>query len=174
MVKKVKEKVGDYIYSESGEELYEVVGKLLLKKHITFSCAESCTGGLFAETMTRIAGISEVFDRGIITYSNRAKIEELGVSEATLERFGAVSEQTAVEMAEGLQKASKSELCVSVTGIAGPAGDTRDKPVGLIYIALRYGEKTICKEFRTGNNDRDRNRNFALLNMLFLIYKAIL
>ncbi|WP_324824019.1 competence/damage-inducible protein A [Sinanaerobacter sp. ZZT-01] len=174
MVERVKEIVGDYIYSENGEELYEVVGKLLLKKNITLSCAESCTGGLFAETITNMAGISEVFDRGIVTYSNRAKIEELGVKEVTLERFGAVSEQTAIEMAEGLQKISGSELCIAVTGIAGPTGATEDKPVGLIYLCVRYGEKTICKELRTGNSDRIWNRNYALLHMLFLIYKTIL
>jgi len=173
MVERVKEIVGDYIYSENGEELYEVVGKLLLKKNITLSCAESCTGGLFAETITNIAGISEVFDRGIVTYSNRAKIEELGVKELTLEQFGAVSEQTAIEMAEGLQKITGSELCISVTGIAGPTGATEDKPAGLIYICARYGEKTICKELRTGNSDRTWNRNYALLHMLFLIYKTI-
>lgn len=173
MAERVKEKVGEYIYSMVGEDLYQVVGKTLLDKKITFSCAESCTGGLFAETMTKIPGISEVFDRGIVTYSNRAKIEELGVLKETLETFGAVSEQTAVEMAEGLQRATGSELCVSVTGIAGPGGAVKDKPVGLIYICVRYGEKTVCKELRTGNQDRLWNRNYALLHMLFLILNVI-
>lgn len=173
MAERVKEKVGQYIYSMDGEELYEVVGKTLLQKHITLSCAESCTGGLFAETITKIPGISEVFDRGIVTYSNRAKMDELDVSESTLNTFGAVSEQTAVEMAEGLQKVTGSELCISVTGIAGPGGAVEGKPVGLIYICVRYGEKTVCKELRTGNQDRLWNRNYTLLHMLFLIFKIL-
>ncbi|MEA4987884.1 MAG: competence/damage-inducible protein A [Anaerovorax sp.] len=173
MAERVKEKVGQYIYSMDGEELYEVVGKTLLQKHTTLSCAESCTGGLFAETITKIPGISEVFDRGIVTYSNRAKMEELGVSESTLKTFGAVSEQTAIEMAEGLQKVTGSELCISVTGIAGPGGAVKDKPVGLIYICVRYGKNTVCKELRTGNQDRLWNRNYTLLHMLFLIFKIL-
>lgn len=173
MAERVKEKVGDYIYSMDGEELYQVVGKKLLEKKISFSCAESCTGGLLAETMTKIPGISEVFERGIVTYSNRAKMEELFVSKETLDAYGAVSEETAIEMVEGLYKATGSKLCVSVTGIAGPGGAIKNKPVGLIYICIRYDGKIVCKELRTGNNDRQWNRNYALLHMLFLMQNVI-
>ena len=101
MIEDVNQLIGEYIYSYDDEELIEVVGKLLLKKHITVSCAESCTGGLFAAALTDIPGISEVFERGIVTYSNRAKMEELGVKSETLDKFGAVSPETACEMAAG-------------------------------------------------------------------------
>ena len=99
MLDKVKERVGEYIYSCDDEELVQVVCKKLMEKGLTLSCAESCTGGMFAKTITDIPGISQVFERGIVTYSNRAKMDELGVKADTLEKFGAVSKETAVEMA---------------------------------------------------------------------------
>ena len=173
MLEEVLEIIGDNVYSIDNEELIDVVAKLLLEKNITISCAESCTGGLFAGRLTDVSGISKVFERGIVTYSNRAKMEELGVKAETLEKFGAVSEETAAEMAEGLSKKTGSDLCVSVTGIAGPEGGSEEKPVGLAYIGIRYkGETKVFKSLYR-NVNRKWNRNYTLLNMLYQVYKLI-
>ena len=145
----------------------------LLENNISISCAESCTGGLFAKTLTDIEGISAVFDRGIVTYSNRAKIEELGVSPETLDRYGAVSEQTAREMALGLQKVSGSRLCISVTGIAGPGGGTDEKPVGLVYIGIVFDDKVEVRKIHAFRPLRSLVRNTAMLNMFDMINRII-
>ncbi|MBK5263019.1 MAG: competence/damage-inducible protein A, partial [Peptostreptococcaceae bacterium] len=174
MIEKIMPVVGDYIYSLDDENLEDVVGNLLIGKNISISCAESCTGGMFAETVTSLPGISKVFDRGLITYSNKAKMEELGVKEATLEQFGAVSSEVAVEMTEGLKRVSNSRLCISVTGIAGPDGGTLEKPVGLVYICAIFDEKTVTKEIRMRNVNRRWNRNYSVLSMLNIIYKLLL
>ena len=146
MSQRVMDIIGEYVYSQDNEDLKDVVGRLLISKNITVSCAESCTGGLFAGTLTDIPGISCVFDRGIVTYSNKAKMEELGVKEDTLETFGAVSSQTAAEMAQGLAKKTGSDLCISVTGIAGPDGGSLQKPVGTAYVGIRWkGNTEIIK-----------------------------
>ena len=120
---------------------------------------------MFASTMTDIPGISQCFDRGLVTYSNQAKMEELGVSAGTLEKFGAVSEETALEMVEGLKRVSGSDVCISVTGIAGPGG--------LVYIGFSYGDKKICKKIQMRNVNRSWNRHYTLLCMLNVIYRNI-
>lgn len=173
MIEYVNQLIGEYIYSYDDEELIEVVGKLLLKKHITVSCAESCTGGLFAAALTDIPGISEVFERGIVTYSNRAKMEELGVKSETLDKFGAVSPETACEMAAGLAEKTGSDLCISVTGIAGPGGGTSEKPVGLVYIGISYKGQVNVIELKGRNVNRKWNRNYAVLAMLNQVYRLI-
>ena len=173
MIEDVNQLIGEYIYSYDDEELIEVVGKLLLKKHITVSCAESCTGGLFAAALTDIPGISEVFERGIVTYSNRAKMEELGVKSETLDKFGAVSPETACEMAAGLAEKTGSDLCISVTGIAGPGGGTSEKPVGLVYIGISYKGQVNVIELKGRNVNRKWNRNYAVLAMLNQVYQLI-
>lgn len=173
MIEKVNGKIGKYVYSYDDEEYYQVVGKKLIAQNISFSCAESCTGGLFAMTMTEVPGISAVFDRGFVTYSNKAKMEELGVNAETLEKYGAVSEETAIEMAEGVQKVTGSRLCVSVTGIAGPDGGTEEKPVGLIYICAILDDKQVSREFRIRNTSRKWNRNYTVLCMLDIINHLI-
>ena len=171
MTEKVKELIGPYIYSYEDEELAQAAGKKLLESGLTLSCAESCTGGMLAGALTEVAGISEVFERGIVTYSNRAKMEELGVTEETLKRYGAVSEETAREMASGLAFKTGSDICVSVTGIAGPGGGTEKKPVGIIYIGIWYEGKTRVICLNTGNKSRVWNRRYAVLTMLHEIYK---
>ena len=173
MVRKIRERLGDNIYSEEDEDLVQVVGRKLIDRHITISCAESCTGGLFAGNLTDVPGISEVFERGIVTYTCRAKIEELGVREDTLERETAVSPEVARQMAEGLQKKTGSDVCVSVTGIAGPGGGTPEKPVGLIYIGCRYQGKTLVKKLLTPNFSREWNRKYAVLMMLDTVNRLI-
>lgn len=173
MLEKVKERVGHYIYSCDDEELAQVVADRLMEQGLTLSSAESCTGGMFASTMTDIPGISQCFDRGLVTYSNQAKMEDLGVSAGTLEKFGAVSEQTALEMVEGLKRVSGSDVCISVTGIAGPGGGSEEKPVGLVYIGFSYGDKKICKKIQMRNVNRSWNRHYTLLCMLNVIYRNI-
>lgn len=173
VMKTVNERLGEYIYSFDDEELVQVVCKKLMDKGLTISSAESCTGGLFAKSVTDIPGISKCFDRGIVTYSNRAKMEGLGVKEETLEKYGAVSEKTALEMAEGLKRLSGSDICISVTGIAGPGGGTEEKPVGLVYIGFIYGDVELCKKVQMRNVNRKWNRHYALLSMLDVINKNI-
>ena len=172
MTEKVQEIIGEYIYSIDNEELVDVVGRMLKEKKISIACAESCTGGLFAGALTEVPGISAVFDRGIVTYSNRAKVEELGVNPETLDKFGAVSEETACEMAAGLAKVTGCDLCISVTGEAGPES-SEGKPVGTIYVGLCFKEKTYAVQIPERNNGRSWNRKYAVLNMMHEIYKII-
>ncbi|MGN0680830.1 MAG: competence/damage-inducible protein A [Candidatus Fimisoma sp.] len=173
MTARVLDIIGEYVYSTDNEELADVVANMLLEKNITISCAESCTGGLFAGTLINTDGISKVFDRGIVTYSNEAKIKELGVKAETLDTFGAVSPETAAEMAEGIRAKTGTDMAVSVTGIAGPGGGSADKPVGLVYIGIAYDGKTDVVKTQMRNVTRNWNRNYAVLNMLYEIYKRI-
>ena len=154
--------------------MVEVVGRLLMEKEVSVSCAESCTGGLFAGALSSIPGISKVFDRGLVTYSNRAKVEELGVSPGTLDQFGAVSRETALEMARGLNEVTGSRLCVSITGIAGPEGGSEIKPVGLSYVGIVLDGRESVTEIRSRNVNRNWNRNYSVLAMLHLIYKLLI
>ena len=119
---------------------------LLTKKKITVSFAESCTGGLLASSITSISGSSKVFNMGLITYSNNSKINLLKIPKKTIKKYGAVSYETCLSMVENLSKISKSKLSISITGIAGPNGGTKEKPVGLVYIGLKKGGKTIIKK----------------------------
>ncbi|MDO4177441.1 MAG: competence/damage-inducible protein A, partial [Bacillota bacterium] len=173
MIGRINELCGQYIYSYDGDDYAQVVGKLLIERGLSISCAESCTGGMFAAALTDTPGISAVFDRGLVTYSNQAKIDELGVKPETLEKYGAVSRETALEMAEGVRHVSGSDIGISVTGIAGPDGGTEEKPVGLTYIGISYGDKLECREIHRTLNDRARNRNFAVLTMFDVIYRNI-
>lgn len=143
---------------ESGQKsLEEKVVELLAERHYTVTTAESCTGGMIAGTIVNAAGASEVLNEGYITYSNEAKERLVGVSHETLERFGAVSEQTAREMAEGAARAAGADAALSATGIAGPGGGTEEKPVGLVYIGCTLNGKTEVKECRFDGN-RMENR----------------
>jgi len=173
MIERVYEYVGDYIYSTEDESLPQVVGNKLIEKGLTMSTAESCTGGMIAAAMTDISGISAVFERGIVTYSNGAKMDELGVSSETLEQFGAVSPQTAEEMVRGLKAKTGSRVCVSVTGIAGPGGGTPEKPVGLIYVGVMLDDRMEVFEIRTNNNKRQWNRNYTMLYALDKVNRFI-
>lgn len=173
MVAKVMDIIGEYVYSCDDEELIDVVGKLLLEKNITIACAESCTGGLFAGALTDVPGMSKIFEKGFVTYSEDAKISELGVSPITIEKYGVVSAETAREMAEGLREKTGADLCISVTGIAGPGGGTEEKPVGLAYIGLAYGGEVTSVKSMYRNVSRKWNRNYAVLNMLYQIYRII-
>ena len=143
---------------ESGQKsLEEKVVELLAERHYTVTTAESCTGGMIAGTIVNAAGASEVLNEGYITYSNEAKERLVGVSHETLERFGAVSEQTAREMAEGAARAAGADAALSATGIAGPGGGSVEKPVGLVYIGCCLNGRTVVKECRF-NGSRMENR----------------
>ena len=173
MLQKVQARIGEYIYSCDDEDLVQVVCKKLMDQNLTLSSAESCTGGMFAAALTDVPGISRCFQRGLVTYSNQAKIEELGVRKETLEKYGAVSEETALEMVEGLKKVSGSDVCISVTGVAGPDGGSEEKPVGLAYIGFSFGERTFCRRVLMRNVNRKWNRNYSVLNMLDVINQNI-
>ena len=126
----------DRIYSEDGRELPAVVVDLLRARRLTLALAESCTGGLLGARLTEVPGASEVLERGFVTYSNRAKVEQLGVEPALVERSGAVSAEVAAAMAGGAQRTAGTDLGVAITGIAGPDGGTPEKPVGLVFVAI--------------------------------------
>ena len=119
--------------------------KLLTKKKLTLSFAESCTGGLLSSSITSISGSSKVFNMGLVTYSNNAKVKLLKVPKKTITKYGAVSYETCLSMVKNLSKISKSNISISITGVAGPNGGTEEKPVGLVYIGLKKGNKIIIK-----------------------------
>lgn len=142
--------------------------EFLKQNNLTIATAESCTGGMIASAITDVSGSSDFFGTGVVTYSNDAKIKLIGVKKETLEKYGAVSEQTASEMAEGVLKLSEADVSVAVTGIAGPTGGTLEKPVGLVYIGVsgKYGAFAY-KNIFDGNRDSVRrqtvNRAFELV-----------
>jgi len=143
--------------------------ELLKKYNLTISTAESCTGGLIAAAITNVSGSSSFFGTGVVTYANQAKMKLVGVKKETLDQYGAVSEQTAIEMADGVLKLAESDVSVAVTGIAGPTGGTVDKPVGLVYIGVSGKNGTFAyKNNFDGNRDDVRrqtvNRAFELVS----------
>ncbi len=146
--------------------------KLLTEKGLKIASAESCTGGLFAKLITDIPGSSAVLDESYVTYANEAKTKILGVKKETLEKYGAVSEQTVYEMASGLYRVSKSNVCVVFSGIAGPDGGTKEKPVGTVFSALSInGEITTYKSLFKGS--RDEIRHSACMEMIERIISLI-
>ncbi len=151
----------------------KVVFNLLKENRLVLATAESCTGGLLAGKITDIPGSSEVFERGYVTYSNRAKAEDLGVSWDTLNKYGAVSRETAVEMVTGLKNKTGASAGVAITGIAGPGGGTEEKPVGLVYVAAYVNDNIVCKKLQLSGN-RERIRNDSCLNALDMLRRLIL
>ena len=143
----IHKRLGSYIFAYDEETLEGVVAGLLREQGRTVSVAESCTGGLITDRLTDIPGSSMYLERGLVTYSNRSKTELLGVTEDILQKHGAVSEETARLMAEGVRMLAGSDLGLATTGIAGPDGGSETKPVGTVFIALADGEETICRKF---------------------------
>ena len=143
----------------------------LKKQNKTLALAESCTGGWVSKLITDVSGASAVYQGGVCSYSNEVKMKVLGVKEDTLNSFGAVSEQVAVQMAEGVKKALNSDVGIGITGIAGPLSDNTAKPVGLIYVCLADGNKTTCIELRNNftENIRLQNRMSAAKTALTLL-----
>ena len=132
---------------------YKII-KLLTKKRIKISFAESCTGGLLSSSITSISGSSKVFTLGLVTYSNQAKINILKVPKQIITKYGAVSYETCLSMVKNLNKISKTNISVSITGVAGPKGGTKQKPVGLVYIGIKKGNKTSVKKYLFKNKKR--------------------
>lgn len=160
LAQKIRERIGSYVYATDCESLEELVVRELGKAGKTLATAESCTGGLLAKRITDVSGASQVFEMGAVTYANRIKEKVLSVSHETLEAHGAVSEETAREMARGIRRAAGSDLGVGITGIAGPGGGTPEKPVGLVYIALCDREHTWVRRMAPGSADRPRSRSW--------------
>ncbi|MGC3976264.1 MAG: competence/damage-inducible protein A [Nitrospira sp.] len=156
LFEEAKTRLGDILYGEAGDTMESVVGRLLAEQHMTLALAESCTGGLISHRLTQVPGSSAYVDRAVVSYSNRAKVELLGVSPALLDRHGAVSAEVAGAMAQGIRERSGVSVGLSVTGIAGPGGATRTKPVGLVYVGLDGGPgESLTKEFRFHGGDRN-------------------
>lgn len=143
----IRKRMGTTVYAVDEESLEEVVGKILTRQKKTLAVAESCTGGLVEHRITQVPGSSAYLIGGVVSYADGLKSSLLGVPAALLRKQGAVSEETAKTMALGVQKLAKSTLGLSVTGIAGPTGGTKEKPVGLVYIAIAFGKQTLCRQF---------------------------
>ena len=169
-VTEIEEILTEKIYGYDDETIEDAVAKLLINNEMTIATAESCTGGLLAHRLTNVSGSSKYMLGGVVSYSNEVKIVKVGVNEKTLIAHGAVSEQTAGEMARGIQKKFQSDIGVGITGIAGPTGGTYEKPVGLVYIGLAIKEKLIVKRFLF-LKDRKANKllsSLTAMNMLRL------
>lgn len=176
-VAKIKENIktilGDVIYSDKGETLPEAVVHMLIEKNMTIASAESCTGGLFAKYITDIPGSSAILNESYVTYANEAKTKILGVKPETLKSCGAVSEQTAREMADGLYRVSKANVCAVFTGIAGPGGGTKEKPVGLVYTGVCINGKTEVYKLQLSGT-REAVRKQACLEVFDIIRKKLI
>lgn len=170
----LKSRFGAAVYSTSEKEELEDAVIALCKEHeYRITTAESCTGGLISARLVNVSGASACFDRSFVTYANEAKIEELGVSADTLSRVGAVSEETAREMALGAQKHGRAEVSIAVTGIAGPTGGTPEKPVGLVYVACAVKERVWVRKYQFGGN-RTKNRENTATVALAMARNCIL
>ncbi len=165
---KIKEILSYLVYGTDEQTLEEVVGKLLLERKKTIAVAESCTGGMIGVKITNVSGSSQYFERGVVTYSNGAKIQLLNIPKAMIEKYGAVSEETAILMAEGVRKLAGTDYGLSVTGIAGPTGGTKQKPVGLVYLGFAHENDSFAEKFIFGQ-DRRSNRERAAQAALNLV-----
>ena len=169
VINEIKNRLDGFVYGVDYTCIEEAVIGKLKEKHMKVATAESCTGGLIAKRITDVPGASEVFDCGIISYANEIKHRVLGVSEDDLNKYGAVSEPVAKQMAQGALKVSGADIAVSVTGIAGPDSDSTNKPVGLVYIGLADRDNVWVRELRTSRKDRSYNRYVSASNALNMI-----
>lgn len=172
-LEKIFKKFSNYIYGIDVKGIEYAVVEKLKEKNLKVSFAESCTGGLCAKRITDVPGASAVFECGVVSYSNEIKHKILGVKSEDLEKYGAVSETVARQMAHGVRRISGADIGVSITGIAGPDSDGTDKPVGLCYVAVDYDGGCECREIRSARNDRDYNRITASSAAFDEIRKAI-
>ena len=174
MLKELKKRFGSHIYAtDEATTLEESIVALLNEKNLTLTTAESCTGGMLSARLTNVSGVSEVFKQGFVAYSNRAKRKLLDVKKNTLKTYGAVSEKTAKEMAKNGAFITGSDICVSITGLAGPDGGTETTPVGLVYIACAYQNELRIREFHFKGN-RQKIRELSTVNALTLLRSCIL
>ena len=174
VVEELKRRFGRHVFTiEEHITMEEALVELMKKHNLTFATAESCTGGLLAGRMVNVAGVSDCFKEGFITYANEAKMRYLGVSEQTLKEHGAVSEECAREMAEGLAKTTEAQVAVVTTGLAGPGGGTDTKMPGLVYIGCTVNGHTSVQKFQLKGN-RSRVRHSAVVKAMTLMRHAIL
>ncbi len=169
---KIRERVNQYIFADEDIPLEEVIGKILTEKKLKLAVAESCTGGLICHRITNIPGSSNYFERGVVSYSNESKVEILGVNIETIKKYGAVSEQTAIEMAKGIRKISGADIGISTTGIMGPTGATETKPIGLVYIGYSDDEREFAQQFNFADN-RIRNKERTSQAALQILWKVL-
>ena len=155
------------------KRLSQKIVRLLTKKRLKISFAESCTGGLLSSSITSISGSSKVFTVGLVTYSNQSKISILKVPKNIIRKYGAVSYETCLSMVKNLDKISKTNISVSITGIAGPKGGTKQKPVGLLFIGIKKGNKTLVKKYLFKNKKRISIQRAAIIKALNLILSFI-
>jgi len=151
----------------------QLLHKKLIQKKLTISVAESCTGGLLAHNFTKLANSSKYFQMGLITYSNEAKIKILKVNKNIIKKYGAVSKECCKSMVQNLSKISKSKINVSITGIAGPGGALKNKPVGLVYIGIKKGKTIIIKENKFKLKNRNSIQKLTVLKVIKIILKLI-
>ena len=151
----------------------QIIHKKLIKKKLTISVAESCTGGLLSHNLTKLANSSKYFQMGLITYSNQGKIKILKINKNIIKKYGAVSLQCCKAMVQNLSKISKSKINISITGIAGPGGASKDKPIGLVYIGIKKGNKIIIKENKFKSKDRLSIQKSTVKTSLKLVNKII-
>nr|WP_300326385.1 competence/damage-inducible protein A [uncultured Anaerostipes sp.] len=173
MVKELRRRFGHKIYTEKEDvTLEEVLVEALDRKKYTIAAAESCTAGMFVGRLVNVSGASNVLNESFITYSNEAKMKYLGVREETLKEFGAVSEETARQMAEGVAKAAKADVGVGITGLAGPGGETKEKKAGLVYIGVTVGQKTKVQKCQLRGN-RQKVREVAVSKAMTMVRLAL-
>lgn len=163
MEREIRSRVGSFIFATGDQTMEGAVGEMLLKKKLTLSVAESCTGGLIGNLLTNVPGSSGYFLGGAVVYGNQAKRDLLGVSRQTLDTHGAVSDPAAREMAAGVRRALKADLGLSVTGIAGPEGGTAEKPVGTVHIGLASGDKVFSGKYRFWGKREQNKLNSAMM-----------
>lgn len=174
VTKNIKERFKDYLLSaREAETLEKSVVRLLEKYELSLATSESCTGGLLAGRIINVAGVSEVYKEGFITYTNKSKRKRLDVSKSTLKKYGAVSRQTAKEMAAGTALAADADIAISITGIAGPDGGTEEKPVGLVFIGIFIAGKVYVEEYHF-EGDRQQIREAAVDAALLELKKIII
>lgn len=173
VIKILEQRFHEYIYGFDNIPIEIIVFNLLKEINYKIGFCESCTGGLISSRFSRIPGVSQVFDRSIVTYSNNAKMEELGVNSNTLEKYGAVSEETAIEMANGLLNRDNLDLSLSVTGIAGPDGGTEEKPIGLVYLCISTKDKSMPIKCNF-NGNRESIQNKTATRAFFELRKFLL
>ena len=151
----------------------QLLHKKLIKKKLTISVAESCTGGLLAHNLTKLANSSNYFEMGLITYSNQAKTKILKVNKNIINKYGAVSPECCKAMVENLSKISKSRINISITGIAGPGGASKNKPIGLVYIGIKTSKKLLIKENRFRSKNRNSIQKLTVKEVLNILLKII-
>jgi len=171
--KEVKDKLGNFVFGENNETLESVAGKLLKEKGLSISTAESCTGGMLAHTITNVPDSSKYFVEGLVTYTEEAKRKELSVPEEVLKRFGAVSSECAFYMVKGLVEKTRTDIGISITGVAGPTGGTKEKPVGLVYIGYAFPTGIEVKKYYF-SSDRLGVKTMAVKSALDTVRRYLL